>query len=370
MPATDRHLLLVGGGHSHLFVLRAFGGRQREPGVQLTLVSPTPLSTYTGMVPGVIAGQYPARAAQIDVARLTAHAGGTFHVARAVRVDATARVLVLSDGTERGYDMVSFDVGARPRPPAHASSEAPLVAVKPIERALEVIDATLAAPAAARIAVVGAGAGGIEIAFALAARLRHHPSTSLLLCDRTNRPLEARGPRTVRLVERALAAARIRFAGGVEVAAVDAGGLQLRGGGTLAAGLVIWSTGAVGPELFRESHLPVDADGFLAVGANLRCAAHPYLFAAGDCAALTPYPDLPKAGVYAVRQGPLLARNLRAALRGAQLLSFRPQRRFLSLLNTADGRAILSYGAFAYHGRAAWWLNDWIDRRFVATFDR
>jgi selenide,water dikinase len=112
----------------------------------------------------------------------------------------------------------------------------------------------------------------------------------------------------------------------------------------------------------------VDGRGFLQVTAELRCPAHPEIFAAGDCAALIPFPDLPKAGVYAVRQAPVLEQNLRAAAHGWPLRRYRPQPRFLALLNTCDGRAVLSYGNLAWRGRAAWWLKDRIDRRFVAQF--
>src|SRR5262249_26991913 len=149
--------------------------------------------------------------------------------------------------------------------------------------------------------------------------------------------------------------------GGAAVARVTASGVHLSGGRELPAALVIWATGAGAPPLFTASGLPTDQRGFLLVGADLRSPAWPQIFAAGDCATLIPYPNLPKAGVYAVRQAPVLTHNLRAAAAGTPLQTYHPQRLFLSLLNTADGRAILSYGPLAARGRWAWWLKDRID---------
>jgi NADH dehydrogenase FAD-containing subunit len=83
---------------------------------------------------------------------------------------------------------------------------------------------------------------------------------------------------------------------------------------------------------------------------------------------LADYPETPKAGVYAVRQGPVLARNLRAALGEGSPATYVPQRTFLSLLNTADGKALLRWHGIVSHSRFAWWLKDRIDRRFVRRY--
>ncbi|MGD9765904.1 MAG: FAD-dependent oxidoreductase [Candidatus Binatia bacterium] len=369
MAGAGRHLILIGGGHTHLFVLEAFA-RRGLPGAQVTLVSPSPRSTYSGMVPGVIARQYPLRAAQIDVARLAARAGGSFHAARAVGIDPVARAIHLDDGRRLTYDLASFDIGARTPLPAHTGAYQSVIPIKPIEPAMADIDAALAAHPSCRAVVIGAGAGGAEVAFALAARLRRAPASAVALCDRAAKPVESLGPRAAHLVERALAEADVHWIGGVEVEGIDSRGVRLRGGRTVAADLVISAAGAGPIDIFASAGLPVDERGCALVGDDLRSIAHPEIFAAGDCATLTRYPDLPKAGVHAVRQGPILAHNLRAAPIGGRMRRYRPQRRMLALLNTADGRAILAYGALAAHNRAAWWLKDRIDRGFVRRFDR
>jgi selenide,water dikinase len=370
MAFLARELLLVGGGHSHALVLASFAGR-REPRLRTTLVSADRFTTYSGMVPGVLGGQYPLRAAQIDLDALARRAGARFVAERAVRIDPARRRLELGGGSSLPYDVVSFDIGSLPLRTAVIDDDAPLIALKPIEPAVAALDAALAAPPPARgrrVVVVGAGAGGTEVAFALAARLRDEPHASVTVCDHAARPVTTRGERTAVLVERAFAEAGIRFIGAATIAHVTRTGVRLDDQRELEADIVVWATGAGAPALFAHSGLLVDGRGHLLVGDDLRSPAHADIFAAGDCATLTTHPDLPKAGVYAVRQGLVLADNLHATAREDQLRAFQPQARFLALLNTGDGRAILSYGRFACRGRWAWRLKDRIDRRFVARF--
>jgi selenide,water dikinase len=372
MALFARQLILVGGGHSHALVLATLAER-REPRLRTTLVSAGRYTTYSGMVPGVLGGQYRLSAAQIDLEALARRAGAQFRAERAVRIDAAGRRLELDGGSSLPYDLVSFDIGSVALRTAAIDDDAPVIAVKPIERAIAALDTALAAPPPARgrrVVVVGAGAGGTEVAFALAARLRREPHAAIAICDAAARPVATRGERTATLVERAFAEAGIRFVGGASIARVTRTGVQLDDQPALDADLVVWATGAAAPALFAQSRMLVDGRGYLLVGDDLRSPAHPDVFAAGDCATLTTRPDLPKAGVYAVRQGPVLAYNLRAASRDDHLHAFQPQPRVLALLNTGDGRAILSYGRFARHTRWAWRLKNRIDRRFVARFVR
>lgn len=360
-------LLLIGAGHSHLFVLEAFAARP-EPHVALTLVTPQALTTYSGMVPGVLGGAYAAREAQIDARRLAERAGARFVAARAAAVDPAARRLTLSDGGTLDFDLASFDIGARGAAIAPADPAAPLVPIKPIDAALAAIESALAARPSGRALVIGAGAGGCEVALALAARLAGRPG-AVTLVDRAAAPLPDMARRASRLMARALAAAGVAWRGAIEIAALEAGGARLRGGESLPADLIVAAAGVEAQPLFAAAGLPVDGRGFLLVDDSLRCLAAPAIFAAGDTATLAAHPRLPKSGVHAVRQGPLLAANLRAALRGEPLLPYRPRRRTLALLNTADRRAILAWGPLALHAGWAWHLKDRIDRAFIRRFD-
>jgi selenide,water dikinase len=368
----QQHLVLAGGGHAHVHVLKALATRP-EPLLRLTVVSPHSYATYSGMVPGVLAGQYRRRDAQIDVRALAARAGAAFLADRIVRIDPQQRVLHLLERPPLSYDLLSLDVGSRPAAADRVAEGAPASMVKPIETAAVEIEAALAEPApddGRYVVIVGAGAGGCEIAFALAARLRAEGKGQVTVCDRTDRPLATRQPRTSNAMLRAFAAHGIHFLAEVVVTRVDAFGVRLADGRVLPASLVVWATGAAGPDFLARSGLPVDQRGFLRVGDDLRCVEFPEIFAAGDCATLASYPQLAKAGVYAVRQGPILAANVRAVVHGRRTRRFRPQRDVLALLNTGDGRAILSRGALAFRNRLAWRLKDSIDRRFIRLYER
>jgi selenide,water dikinase len=367
-----RHLVLVGGGHAHVHVLKSFAMRP-EPGVRLTLISPQPYATYSGMVPGVLSGQYEVSEAQIDLRSLAARAKAAFIGDRVVQVDPRARMLFLQERPSVSYDLLSFDIGSMPADQERILPGANIIRVKPIEEALAGIEEAFASPVpedGRRIVVVGAGAGGVEIAFGLSARVRREGKGSVTICDREAQPFAGRGPRTASVVEETLRRKEIRFIGGVEVASVDSAGVHLADGRLVPADVVVWSTGARGPALFSKSLLPMDERGCLRVGDDLRQLQFPELFAAGDCASIVSHPNLPKAGVHAVRQGPVLAANLRAALRGKRLRTFRPQSQFLSLLNTGDGSAIFSWGQVALRHSTFWHLKNYIDRRFVERYGR
>jgi NADH dehydrogenase FAD-containing subunit len=152
--------------------------------------------------------------------------------------------------------------------------------------------------------------------------------------------------------------------------AAERGSLHTATGGDIGHDLALWATGSRPPDLPARSGLPTDDAGYLKVDRTLRITRHPEIFAAGDCAVLEGRPRLPRAGVFAVRQGSVLADNLAAQLSGEALRAYKPQRRWLSLLNTGDRRALLLYGGHVRHGRLEWWLKRWLDLRWVRRFQR
>jgi selenide,water dikinase len=218
--------------------------------------------------------------------------------------------------------------------------------------------------------VVGAGAAGVEVAFALAARLRRDRAAgvAVTLLEAGPRVLPGYASSTVHRVLAAAAARAITVRCNARVERVDRDAVDLAGGERLAADFVLWVAGAAALPLFAGSGLALDERGFLRVGPTLQCAGHDDVFAAGDCAAWTAGRPLPKAGVYAVRQGPVLVHNLMARARGERLRAYRPQRDFLSLLNLGDGQAIGTKWGATVAGRWVFRLKDRIDRRFVRRF--
>jgi pyridine nucleotide-disulfide oxidoreductase family protein len=370
------HLVLAGGGHAHLFVLEGLARKQRVPGLRVTLVAQDRQHAYSGMVSGLIGGRYRPDEVLIDLAALARAAGAEFVEAAVATVGPAARAVELADGRQLTYDILSVAVGSYTAGAERPGVRESVLPVKPISGTLAIVPALeqAVAGAAARgvaVVVVGGGAGGVELALNLRARLEllGRADASVTLVERQDRILGDRSDACRRAAEAALSAARVGLVLGGDISALREGRLVLPSGATLRGDVVVWATGPEAPPFLAASGLATDERGYLRVDATLRSVSHPQVFAAGDAASLEGRPDLPKAGVYAVRQGPVLRDNL-LAVAAAQppRRRFRPQRRFLALLNTGDGRAIFSYGDLAATGRWAMALKDRIDRRFMARF--
>ena len=367
--SLSHHLVLVGGGHAHVQVLRRLAMRPLAA-VRVTLVVDDPVAIYSGMVPGVVAGHYRRDEAEIDVRPLARRAGASVVVARATAVDAKQRRIGLEGRAALHYDTASFDIGSQVAGLDLPGVRAFALATRPIGRFVAEIDAMLArvsAAAGARVVVCGAGAGGVELAFALRARLSDGGTreAAVTLVDASPRVLSNLA-RVGAKIERAARARGIALRMGVRVAVVEERALVLETGERLPFDVLVWATGAASHALFRASSLPTDERGFVRVRATLQVEGCDALFAAGDCARFEP--DLPKAGVYAVRQGPLLDHNLRACIEGRALRAYRPQRDFLMLLNLGDGEALGIKWGHAVAGPRVFALKDRIDRSFVRRF--
>jgi selenide,water dikinase len=324
------------------------------------------------MIPGVLAGLYDLADCHLDVAALAARAGAAFLADRALQLHPDRREVVLERSGALPYDLLSLDVGSRPLGVERVRDLAHVVPVRPLEECVARLDGFVARAQAGECAphavVVGGGAGGVEIAIALRRRLGDLAGARVTLVEQTPKILAGHGDRVRALATRAARAADVELRPDVGSVAPEEDGVALGDGARIDAAIVVWATGAEGHDLARSSGLALDDRGFVLVDATLRSVSRREVFATGDCARMQDHPDMPRAGVFAVRQGPILTRNLRAALAGRGLTEYRPQSGFLALLSTGDRRAIASYRGRGAHGRVWWWLKDRIDRRFVARY--
>ncbi len=315
-----KHLLLVGGGHSHLAVLKSLGDAPAE-GARLTLLSPNRHAVYSGMIPGLIAGHYRPEECRIDLRPLAARAGGRFIEDSAAGVDLARREVTTAGGGRLVYDLLSLDIGSTSGDPARVSRHA--LRLRPVEGFLagwERLREAARRSEVRRIAVVGGGAGGVEVLLAM---------------------------------QHALAGAAVEFAlfDDTRILGGHNAGVRRR----------------IGPSWIAQSGLATDPRGFVAVSGTLRSPSHPEVFAAGDCATIIG-DSRPKSGVIAVRQGPILAGNLRLALAGAPPEPFRAPARALALISCGDRYAVASWASFALEGSWVWRCKDRIDRRFVQRY--
>ncbi|MDJ0777898.1 MAG: selenide, water dikinase SelD [Gammaproteobacteria bacterium] len=370
--STD--LVLIGGGHSHLFVLRQFGMRP-VPGVRLTLITRDLHTPYSGMLPGLVAGHYAYDEAHVDLAPLARFAGARLVHAEASHIDPDLRQVHLPGRPPLDYDLLSVNIGSRPHYAVSETLAGSEFAVKPVDRFLEswrAIEARLrTSDGPLRLAVVGGGAGGVELALSLQQRARDLPQRrgSLEICLLTDRELllPSHNPRVRAWFAELLPRRSIEVLYRHPVESFDGSHLQGDFTAPVAADIVVWVTQASAAPWLRDSGLELDSNGFIAVDACLQSRSHPQVFAAGDIAAVSEHPR-PKSGVFAVRQGLPLAANLRRRLLGQPARPFTPQTEFLSLISTGDRYAIASRGRWALRGRWCWWLKDRIDRAFIRRF--
>jgi selenide,water dikinase len=359
--AVTTDLVLLGAGHAHVEVLRRQAMRPAA-GLRMTLIAREPHTPYSGMLPGLIRGEYGFDEAHIDCARLAAAAGARLIFAEAEGLELAAGRVTLRGRPGVAYDLLSLDVGGTPAMPAGVAG----IPVKPIGRflaRLRALEERLAA--GARLAVIGGGAGGTELALALATRLRGRAAIALVAKGGV---LPAAPPRARRIARAALATARVDV---IEEAAVggSSGLVLLADGRVIETAASFWATGAMAPPWLAASGLACDPQGCVRVARTLRSVSHARVFAAGDCASVEGAPR-PKSGVWAVRAGAPLSANLVRAAAGRPLRPWRPQRVALAILGLGDGRGLAWRGRFTVSGRLAMRWKDRIDRRWMAMYQR
>lgn len=381
-----RDLVLVGGGHSHVGVLKAFA-MQPLPGVRITLVCTDAHTPYSGMLPGYVAGHYDFDAVHLDLVRLCVFAGARFVRAEVTGIDRARRQVLLRDRPALDYDLLAINTGSTPQTASTPGAAEHAVSVKPIasfnQRWLGLLDAVRNGQVPQSVAVVGAGAGGVELLLAMQYRLRAecqalgagHETPQFVLFSASGTILPTHNPRVQGRFAQVLQARGVRVHTGVRVTQVSDKAVQIHRAGEapdatgewLSADAVFWVTQAGGGAWLQGTGLALDSAGCVRVNSYLQSVSDPRIFASGDVASLDDGP-LEKAGVFAVRMGMPLAHNLRRALLGQGLRPYHPQRRWLALITTGDRYAVASRGALSFAGSWVWHWKDWIDRRFMRRF--
>ena len=405
---TSRHLLLVGGGHAHAQVLLDIANARRRlqashlarfagtapadlAGLRVTLITPDDLAPYSGMIPGWLGGHFDWDACCVNFRRLCEMAGAQLQRGEVARLDADGQTLTLQDGSQLAYDILSINIGSTLHP--HSDGSLPLLPLRPLahlhqhwERMQQQIRA-LPPGSGRHLLMVGGGPAGVESLLAAQHRLQQiapqvHIKWTLITSGKHILPGMAGS--TIKRLARLLRQRQVHLLPGFDASHIACGKLHARDGRSLRADGVLWATGAQAHAWPQQSALALDAQGFIRIDASLRSISHPNVFAVGDCcswgrndsAALSADAahGLPKAGVFAVRMGPVLSRNLQAMALApdngtAPLARYRPQRHYLVLIGTGDAQAVASRGSFSLQGGWVWCWKNRIDQRFLARFN-
>lgn len=376
---TVKDLVLVGAGHAHVIALRMFGMKP-IPGVRLTLISREIHAPYSGMLPGLIAGHYGFDDAHIDAGPLARFAGARLFQDEVVDLDLVGRRVVCRNRPPVPFDLLSLNMGSTPNTADVPGAAEHATPVKPIDGFLKRFDAlkarTLARRGRMRVALVGAGAGGVELLLSVERRLRREVQVagfdpaglSFVLIGDTPEILQGFPERFRQRFHSVLAERGITVITKALVSRVEVRRLFVEGQSPVDADEVLWTTQAAPASWVAKTGLPVDAGGFLQVDDTLRVSGRDDVFAAGDTIAFASR-ALPKSGVYAVRAGPVLADNLRRTLTGMSLRPFRAQRDALYLVSTGERHAIGTRNGLTFEGARVWRWKDWIDRRFMNRFN-
>ena len=364
VPLT-RDLVLIGGGHTHALVLRKWG-MAPLPGVRLTVINPGPTAPYSGMLPGFVAGHYSRDDLDIDLVRLCRFAGARIVVGRATALDPQARTITVAGRGDIGYDVASVDIGITsdmPMLPGFAEHGIP---AKPLGRFSAQWEAFRAETATPQVAVIGGGVAGAELAMAMAHALRQrgHEHPSVHLIDRGKVLGDFAPPARDRLLA-ALDDQGVVRVEGADVAEVTADAVHLADGRRIESGFTTGAAGAQPQGWLAETGLDCH-QGYLSVGPTLQTSAE-HVFAVGDCAHLG-FDPRPKAGVFAVREAPVLHHNLVAHLSNRPLRRFRPQKDYLKLISLGGKTALAEKLGTARRGRLLWRWKDRIDHTFMRRF--
>jgi selenide,water dikinase len=369
-----KKIVLIGGGHSHAIVLKMFGKSPLSE-VKLTLISDTVFTPYSGMLPGHLAGFYSYEESHLNLSKLAAFAQAQFFQDRVLGLDLNNQQIRCQKLNPIEFDYLSIDIGSMPNFQQIPGAKEMAIAVKPVANFLkhwnDLLERIKQQPKQPiSLAIVGGGAGGVEVALNIQSRFHQLGQTENLeihLFQKSSRLLSNHNQSVSNRLEKLLKSRKIHLHLSENVTEIKDYNIICQSGLKVKANPIFWATEASPQPWIKESGIATDSQGFILVEDTLQSRSHPQIFAAGDIATMINYSH-PKAGVFAVRQGKPLFNNLQRIICGKPLQKYQPQKRYLALIGTGDRQAIASWGNWSFQASWLWLLKDYLDRQFMARF--
>lgn len=353
-----KKIILAGGGHGHVTLLRELKNKPL-PNTEIHLISDYPLQYYSGMLPGYIQGVYSKEDFSFNLQELANQTGVSFHCETIKQVDAN-RQTVTTDSSTYPYDLLSLNLGVISDDLLPIKSGSKVCKTKPINEIVEFCDNLTASPF--MLSIVGGGLSGCELAIALALAF---PNSRIRLINRHHRLALGFPERVGQLIIKRLKAINVEVVLNCQVYEVKEKHLETSQG-NLNFDYAILANGYRGPDI-RFQGLDLNANGLIKTNHHLHAA--PNVFAMGDLIKITGQEWIPRAGVFAIHQAPVLVKNLRAAVNGQDPpVTYKAQPQPLQIINTGNKKAIFIQRKLAFENHLAYILKDAIDRRYMGTF--
>ena len=356
-----KKVILVGGGHAHLYALHTL--LKEKIDLNVVLISASRYQYYSGMFSGYTEGIYEEEDIRIDLKDLTTRANVSFVQDEVVNFNTKKKKVYCSSGKSLSYDVISFDIGSNTE--MNHSFYSNIIPIKPNYLFPEHIDEL---KKSSNPIVVGGGAAGVELALTMLAWREKHITHQGITLISSSSLLQSFGTSTSNKITQIAKRKGLQIFEEEKVQGVTSTYVQTDKEKKLKHTGVLWLTGAKSFDLFKDANISTDGSGFLKVNTCLQNDAYPFVFGAGDCISINKNSELPKNGVYAIRQAPILWRNIKKYLNGEELDVFKPQKKYIAILSTGKKEALFIYGRFSFHSRIAWFLKHYIDCKFIKKF--
>ncbi|WP_170752329.1 selenide, water dikinase SelD [Ruegeria lacuscaerulensis] len=363
LPLT-RDLVLIGGGHTHALLLRMWG-MNPLPGARVTVINPGPTAPYSGMLPGFVAGHYERWELDIDLVKLARFAGARVILGAVQGIDSKNRTVHVPGRPPVAFDVASVNVGITSDMPTLPGFAEHAIPAKPLGPFAAQWAAYLDGTGPAAVTVIGGGVAGVELVMAMAHALKAKGRTAQVTLIDNAKALTATGEKAAATIRRTMDELGVDVIEGAEIDRITNDHVALKDGRIVPAGFVTGAAGARPYSWVADTELDLQ-DGFISVNGQLQ-SSDPAIFAAGDCAHLSENPR-PKAGVYAVREAPILFKNLRAALGAGKMRRYAPQKDYLKLISLGGKSALGERLGTSFSGPLMWRWKNHIDQSFMNKF--
>ncbi len=364
----NKHLIFAGGGHSHIHSLTNLN-KFIETGYRITVVSRSEYHYYSGMGPGLLSGFYTVDETRFNIKQIVESFNCRFIEAEVVKIFPEQKKIILSDNNELYYDLISFNTGSEVIQLPLSGDVKNLYPVKPVENISLIRERILSADKKLKIAVIGGGAAGVEIAANLCElvnKCKYSSEISIISRDHFlpgytepfyNKALKSLEKKDIKIYEYK------------DVEIVDSEKIIFSSGEMIEYDIAVNASGINPSNIFTDSKMKTGADGGLLVNRNLQAIDYPEIFAGGDCITYQPV-YLNKVGVYAVRQGMHLYNNLLSYIKGIELAEFKPQKSYLAILNMGFNKGIMLWKGIVFSGTFSFYFKYYLDSRFMKKYKK